>query len=364
MRILINALSGIGDAIMFSPALSVLKKHLPDSEVDMLVMFPQVEQLYRNNPDISRIYFADFMKQSKLKSLKEVLKIRKNRYDYSINVYPSNRKEYNLVQYLLGAKEKIAIRYDHVSRTNWDFLNKTLKDEVLNRHNVLENFDMVKFIVPEAKESELGPFRIHFSIEDMVFAKEYMIDNDLMHKFLVGFHAGSAVLKGHINKRWAAEKYIKLAKQLHEKHNAEILLFGTETDVNGKIHEETKEFSFIPAASNIMESLALMKRCNLFVSNDTALMHLAAGLKVPQAAIFGYTNYRELYPWMNEHVIVRKELPCSPCFYNSPRPVTCIFTGPEEFKCKKSIEVDEVFAACEKLIEEIPRNVKPGDSIH
>jgi heptosyltransferase-2 len=359
MRILINALSGIGDAIMFSPALSVLKKHLPDSEIDLLVMFPQVEQIYRHNTDINRIYFIDFMKQPKLRSLKEVMKIRKNRYDHSINVYPSNRREYNLVQFLLGAKNKIAVRYRHVSKANWDFLNNTLKKEELNRHNVLENLDLVKKIIPEATESEIGPFKIPFSTGEMVFAKEYLIDNGLIDKFLIGFHAGSAVLKGHINKRWAAEKYIELAKRLHEIHNAKILLFGTEKDVNGKIHAETEDYSFIPATSNIMESLALVKHCRLFVSNDTALMHLAAGLRIPQIAIFGYTNHNELYPWMNKHVIVRKELPCSPCFYNSPRPVTCIYTGSEEFKCKKTIEVEEVFSACEKLIEEIPRNVKP-----
>ncbi|MFI5212157.1 MAG: glycosyltransferase family 9 protein, partial [Ignavibacteria bacterium] len=269
MRILINALSGIGDAIMFSPALSILKKHLPDSEVDMLVMFPQVEQLYRGNPDINRIYFIDFMKQSKFRSLREVLKIKKNRYDHSINVYPSNRKEYNIVQYMLGAKNRIAVRYDHVSRANWDFLNSTLKDEVINRHNTLQNFDMVKLIVPEAAESELGPYRINFSINEMVFAKEYLIDNDLMGKFLVGFHAGSAVLKGHINKRWAVEKYITLAQKLNADYGVKLMLFGTEKDINGRIHEETKAFSFIPPTSHIMDSLALMKSCNLFVSNDT-----------------------------------------------------------------------------------------------
>jgi heptosyltransferase-2 len=79
-------------------------------------------------------------------------------------------------------------------------------------------------------------------------------------------------------------------------------------------------------------------------------MHIAAGLKIPTVAIFGYTNYKELYPWKNKHEIVRKELECSPCFFNSPRPVQCIFTGEEEFKCKKTIEVEEVFNAAASLL--------------
>ncbi len=154
------------------------------------------------------------------------------------------------------------------------------------------------------------------------------------------------------------DKYVELAKQLHQKHNAHIMLFGTEKDVNQYINDMTKGFSTIPETKNIMQSIALMKKCSLFVSNDTALMHIAAALKIPTVAIFAYTNYKELAPWQNKHIIVRKELECSPCFYNSPRPVQCIFSGGDEFKCIKTIEINEVMGAAEKLIEEIPGNIK------
>src|SRR6478735_3176152 len=126
MRILINALSGIGDAIMFSPALTLLKKHHPDSQIDMMVMYRQVEEIYRENPAVNKIYFIDFLNQPKTKSLKQVLALKKNKYDASVNVYPSNRREYNLIQFLIGAAKKIAVRYNHFSRSNWDFLNNTL----------------------------------------------------------------------------------------------------------------------------------------------------------------------------------------------------------------------------------------------
>jgi heptosyltransferase-2 len=358
MRILINALSGIGDAFMFSPALSVLKKHVPDARIDMLVMYPQVKEIYGLNKNVEKVFFIDFLNQSKMKSLIQVLKLRKNKYYASINVYPSNRKEYNLINFLLGAKKRIAVRYSHFSRSNLDFLNNCLKDEVKDRHNVLENFDLIKFLAPGAKEDEAGGCEIEIDIENEVKATEFLIDNLLTDKFLVGFHAGSATLKGHINKRWAAEKFVKTAKLLHEKFMARILLFGTESDVNEKIHNEIKSFAFIPNPGNILQSLSIMERCKLFISNDTSLMHIAAGLNIPTVAIFGYTNYKELYPWKNKHVIVRKELECSPCFFNSPRPVQCIYSGEEEFKCKKTIEVEEVVEAAEKLIKEIPGYIK------
>lgn len=358
MRILINALSGIGDAVMFSPALAVLKKHMPNSQIDMLVMFEQVGKIYKLNRNVNRIYFIDFLHQSKFKSLLEIYRIRRNHYDVSIDVYPSNRKEYNLLNFMLGAKRRIATKYLNFSRSNWDYLNTQLKEEIKDRHNVLENFDLVKLLAPEAEENELSDIEIDISIEDEVFATDYMIDKQIMDSFLVGFHAGSATFKRHINKRWAADKYINLAEKLHERYKAHILLFGTEKDVNDYIYENIKDISSIPKDKNIMQSIALMEKCKLFVTNDTALMHISAGLKIPSVAIFGYTNYKELYPWHNKHIIVRKDLKCSPCFFNSPRPVQCIFTGKEEFKCIKTIELDEVMDAAEKLIEEIPGNIK------
>jgi heptosyltransferase-2 len=264
---------------------------------------------------------------------------------------------------MLGAKRRIGTKYNNFSRENWDFLNTDLKKEVKDRHNVLENFDLIKIIAPEANEDELPGLEINVSLEDEIFAAEYLIDTGISGKMLVGFHAGSALFKRHINKRWSADKYVELAKKLNEKYGASILLFGTEKDVNKYIHEKTPGISVIPKNENIMRSIALMEKCSLFVSNDTALMHISAALQIPTVAIFGYTNYKELHPWKNKHIVVRKELECSPCFFNSPRPVQCIFTGEDEFKCIKTIEIDEVLSAAAKLIEEVPRNIKSGPNI-
>jgi len=337
MRILINALSGIGDALMFTPAFALLKKHSPESIIDVVVMF----------------------KQSKLSSLKQTLALRKHKYDVSINVYPSNRREYNLVQYLEGAKVKIAHRYNNYSMSNLDFLNNILIDEVKDRHNVIENFELVKAAFPNMQADELGQLEIYLTPADAEFAAKYYSENELDGKAIVGFHAGSATFKGHINKRWSAIKYASLAKQLSERYNAKVLLFGTEKDVNEMIKTLGGESVMIPETKNLTQSLALMEKCHLFVSNDSALMHMAAGLSIPQVAVFAYTNYKELYPWQNRHIIVRTELDCSPCFFNSPKPVNCIFKGKDEFKCIKLVEVSDVMDACEALIEEIPRNVEP-----
>jgi heptosyltransferase-2 len=336
---------------MFYPAFALLKKHLPDSQIDMLAMFSQVRDIFSASPHLNKIYHIDFLHQTKFKSLREVMAIRRNKYDYSINVYPSNRWEYNLLQRMLGAKRRIAAKYLNFSRRELDFLNTDLVKEVKNRHNVLQNFDQVRVIVPGIKEEELGPYEIILKQEDEGWVNKYVANNNPGNKKLIGFHAGSQTFKGHINKRWNYKKYIELAKKLSAEYNAMILLLGTENDVNESINSETKEITLIPETKSITQSIALMKKCKLIVSNDTAIMHIAAALQVPTVAIFGYTNYKELYPWNNKHVIIRRKLDCSPCFFNSPRPVNCIFSGEEEFKCIKGIGIDEVYDACRKLLD-------------
>jgi heptosyltransferase-2 len=141
---------------MFFPALELLKKHGPDAQSDLLAMFSQVRDIFSNSPLLNNIYHIDFLHQTKFKSLQEVMAIRKNKYDYSVNVYPSNRWEYNVLQRMLGAKRRIAVKYLNYSRRELDFLNTDLIHEVKDRHNVLQNFDMIKLIIPKAEENELG----------------------------------------------------------------------------------------------------------------------------------------------------------------------------------------------------------------
>ncbi len=335
---------------MFSPALSLLKKGLPGAEIDLLVMFKQVGELYCNNPNVNTIHFINFLNQSKVKSFTEVMKLRKHRYDYFINTYPSNRKEYNIISFLTGAKHRIAVKYNHYSYSNFHFLNTDLTEEKKDRHNVLQNLDLIKKILPDIKDENAPAYEIFITGEDRTYADEVLKIFSSEFSFLAGFHAGSAVFKGHINKRWEAEKFAELALLLNKTYNAGILIFGTEKDVNEKISKAAKEITFLPPLTTLNHTLALMEKCSLFVSNDSALMHLASALKIPTAAIFGYTNYEELKPWKSKHIIVRKELECSPCFFNSPKPVKCIYKNEEMFKCIKEISIDEVFKACKQLL--------------
>lgn len=357
MKILVNALSGNGDALMFSPALRLLKENLPDSRIDMLVMFKSVGEMYYNNPFVDRIYFIDFLNQRKARSLAELRVLRKNNYHYSINIYPSNRFEYNFLNYLIGAEKRLSHHYNHTHYLRCEFFNTELVDEVNDEHNVLQNVKLVEKITDI--KGEPGNLEIYLSDEDEVKTLEWLKKNNLSKKYLVGFHPGSSLLKNHIHKRWSKEKYAELGKKLMNEYNAKILLFGNEFELNDEINQLMNSEGLIASTKNYMDSMARMKHCKLFVSNDTAFLHSAAAFQIPTVGIFAYTNYKELYPWKTEHIIIRKDLECSPCFYNSPTPASCEWKGEEEFKCIETIQLEEVYEACKKLIQKVPHDSKP-----
>lgn len=350
MRILINALSGIGDALMFTPALKLLHDKLPNYQIDMLVMYNPVKELFQISPYINNVFFVDFLNQSKYKSYKQLKEIRKNDYFISINVYPSNRFEYNLVNYFIGANKRLGHKYLNSGLLSLEFLNNISVKEEKNIHNVVQNVNLIRKLIG-IDDSEINGLEINLNEDNenssVLWLKKLGIDTQ---KPIVGFHAGSSILKNHINKRWDKSKYAELGNKLINEFGATILLFGTEKELNNEINNCLNNKGVIASTSNYMDSMSRVKQCTLFVSNDTTFLHSASAFKIPVVGIFGYTNYKELYPWQTENVIIRKDYDCSPCFFNSPKPASCKWKGVDEFKCIKNISVDEVYSACSKFL--------------
>ncbi len=120
-------------------------------------------------------------------------------------------------------------------------------------------------------------------------------------------------------------------------------LFGTdeEKQENEFISKNAKYGNVILIQNKPIRMVAsIIKQMNAFVSNDSGLMHLAAAVGIPVVAIFGPTNPVWVRPWKVKHKIVRIELPCSPCFYYSPKPLKCV--AGLDFKCLKDIDVSMV----------------------
>jgi heptosyltransferase-2 len=103
--------------------------------------------------------------------------------------------------------------------------------------------------------------------------------------------------------------------------------------------------------TDIRQSMALLSLVNLFVGNDSGIMHLAAALHVPLVAIFGPQSETKFGPWGAGSMcrIISKRFPCHPCrqkFFKECKP------GPEGRPlCLESISLAEVMEEIDCLMK-------------
>ena len=350
MKILILALSGIGDALMFTPAMQLLRSKLPDAEIDAMVMYKGVKDIYERTNLFDTVHYFDFLSAPKFSSFQFVLKFR-GRYEASINVYPSNRKEYNLITFIVGAKKRAAVQYLRSDLPNLGFLNTHRIVENDSLHNVEENILLCEKLF-STKFAESPQLLFPLTKEDELFKEKYLIETGITSPdFVVGFHPGCSTLKNHAKRRWEPDKFARLGNLLVEKKGAKILIFGgTEERELQKLVKQNinSENAFVIKTQSLSQTASIMKRCNVFVTNDSSLMHIASAMQLKVVAVIGPTNTNYIYPWKTNHRVASLQLDCAPCFFYSPKPLSCK-RDDIQFKCIRELEVEKVFSVIESF---------------
>lgn len=118
------------------------------------------------------------------------------------------------------------------------------------------------------------------------------------------------------SKRWPAEYYAEVAK-FSLNNGWQVMLFGSDKDVpvTSQINQATQNRCFdLGGKTKLGEAIDIMSLCNMVVSNDSGLMHVAAALNKKLIAIFGSSDPYHTPPMHSDAVIEYLKLACSPCF--------------------------------------------------
>lgn len=141
-------------------------------------------------------------------------------------------------------------------------------------------------------------------------------------------------------KRWYPEEFAKIAIKLSNEFD--IVIFGGpgETEIAAdivKILEENSISNYINLAgkTTIPELIKRVAGLDLFITNDSGPMHIAAAYKVKTITIFGPTKFTETNQWHNPNgQIITKNLDCAPCMKR-----TCPL---KHHNCMKEIKAADV----------------------
>ena len=354
MKILVISLAGIGDTLIATPLLHELRLNFPEAVIDVLTMWPGSKDLLEGNPHINRVFQKNLIRCGKWEAVRFLWSLRRHGYQLSICTHPQSRIHYRVAAWIAGAGVRISHEYECFRWLDRRLVTVTLPQDY-TRHSIENNLDVLPLIGARRKLAA-HEMELFLTPAEERFAENFLAQPALSGQKILGLHVGSGGTKNLPLKRWPLMHYAGLVRRLNqERPDLRVLLFGGPEE--GKDHEillsqANRERTQEARTKNLRETAALIKRCSAFLSVDTALMHLAAALKVPnqiviEAPTLNVTNW----PYGNPFTLVRNPRVNGRGldFYRYDGG-DIRGTREELIACMASVQVADVFAAVTKLI--------------
>lgn len=323
-KVLVIKQSAIGDVVLATPVVENLKHNLPKAEIVFLTQ-KYCKEALTGNPYINKILTYDLALDSGWCLIKN---IRKQRYDMVIDLFCNPRTA--LITFLSRAKYKVGFRF----RGRTYAYNIKVKRRSAEVHNVEFNIDALRALGMEIVTSK-PVFALNAYHDE--FAEKFFRQNNFSGKKVIGINPAGT----WPTKVWYAEKFVELMNKLNEQF-AVLLFWGNdrEKEIASSISKSANNKGVLIPQTDLKYMAALIRKCAVFVTNDTGPMHIASTMGVNIVSIFGPTNSHLQGPLNRNSIILKNDrLSCLGC--NLTRIEDC----PNEHKCMKELSVDAVFDA-------------------
>jgi len=338
-KVLVLQTSFLGDTVLSLPLLSELKRRFPQAKLSLLCS-PMARDLLQDHPGIDEIIVDDKRGADKgwPGMWRKAQKLRQKGFSAALSPHKSLRSA--LLLFFAGIPYRVGFKQSK----GWFFFHQRVhKDSA--RHDVDRNLSILQAfgINPEDCDRDVT-LPVSDSARQTVdrLLRSFGVNSG---KVIVGINAGSV----WPTKRWAAEGFARVIALIKQKHDCDVLLFGSQEDaeINSRIQALCGT-----AAVNLAGKLSLrelpvaVSLCKVFITNDSGPMHVAVARNVPTVAIFcATTPSLGFYPHSAKAIVVEKLLPCRPCSSHGGR--RCPL-GTED--CIRLIQPADVLKAAEKFL--------------
>ncbi len=326
MKILLVKLSSLGDVIHSLPVLSALKTSFPEAEIDWAVEEPAAEIL-ENHPFLERLLIfprtriLEELRRGSLFETRRFLRfLRQKPYDVVLDLQGLLKSGL-----LVGlARGKVKIGFANHREGSPLFYNFKLPPYDPDMHAVKRYLLVLKIFGIE-------PQKVTFPLPPVPSLAKLKSKFGLPERFAVFIPVARWP-----SKLWTISGWRTLAYRFAKEGLAPIIV-GSEKDAPyvQKILSEAPGRSLC-GKIRLLELASLLQGASLIVSVDTGPMHLAAALGKTVIALFGPTAPWRTGPFGEQHQVIFKRLPCSPCFQK-----VC-----SRRSCMEEISPQEILNAC------------------
>lgn len=327
--ILVRAVNWLGDAVLTLPAIRQLKRFFPRASLNILAL-DRVAPVFQHLAEVDEI--IPYLPKPPATGLPDWLswlrRLRQRHFDLAV-IFP-NSLESALIPWLLGIPHRVG--YNTGARA---FLLTQVvagPNEMAGLHQVYRHEGILKAFGQVSydgfPELILSPAELGAGLQ-LLLATGWRPDQKL-----IGLGPGAAYGPA---KQWFPDRFAAVAQHLQEEFGALVVLLGAAGDqeVARRIAQgmQSPPLDLI-GQTDLRTAFAVIRHLDLFITNDSGLMHTAAALWTPLVALFGSTDPFATGPFTPFASVLRHSLPCSPCFQRQ-----C----PEKhYRCLDLISVDEV----------------------
>lgn len=337
-NIIVRMPNWLGDLVMATPVLAELRNKWPQSKITAMCQ-ANVAPLLKNDPHIDEIF--SYRRPSgwihRSQHLDIIERLRQGEYDLGILLTNSFSSAWwfwrghvkNRVGYAGNLRSFLLNKAPSYPR------NKETQHLVVTYKMLLESMGIPVTDIPP---------QLYISNEEKEAAEHILVRSEIdpRNSTIVGINPGAAYGSA---KCWLPERFVEVTQRLLEDPTVNVLFFGDQAGaplVSQICQHMPSRVINLAGKTSIRELMSLIQKCTVFLTNDSGPMHIAAALNVPLVALFGSTNAVKTGPLpMGE--VIQKKVSCSPCYKR-----IC----PIDFRCMKGIEVNEVYAALRKVIEQ------------
>ena len=287
LKILVVRFSSIGDIVLTTPVVRMLKKQL-NAQVHYLTKSSYVS-LLKNNPYIDSVYQIE-------NSISEVIAdLKKEKYDYVIDLHSNLRTQ--ILKFRLGipAKSFNKLNMEKFILTNFK-LDKMPKIHIVDRY-----LETVKHLGVKNDNQGLDFFlSANDKLDISIFPKNYIV-------FVIGGQHATKILPN--------EKIISIIKKV----NKAVLLVGGPEDAHRgeEIAKACDKVVNTCGKYSILQSASLVQQATMVITHDTGMMHIAAAFNKKIYSVWGNTVPEfGMYPYLESEQSKRievKGLNCRPC---------------------------------------------------
>ena len=344
-NILVYAMVNLGDVILTTSAIALLKKAYPQARITMLSR-PIVREVIEHNPVIDDVILFNYKaKQNSIgKMWAMVQELRRRKFDLVISFDRKLRPA--LLCLLAGIPVRVGpsrVFDSKPSRVTW-----------LYTHTVPITHDLDETLQAETYQEIIRGFTGAAGHERPVLPPPTEEQRAKAAAFLssaAGKRKIGLCVKGTFGlKTWPKEYFVEIVRALHERYDAAFYVTGAPGDY--AYAEEVIAAIGLPVENlcgktNLMELAALYGQLDLLISVDTGGAHIAAATGVPLVVMFGCTSPRRWHPISDNAKAFTSNEPCCPCSYGE----TDCPSYPQP-NCLYHVTPDVILAECIRFLEE------------